>query len=47
MVQVKKTRANGMTLFIKDPFNAMKGALLADSPLLASLIQSLLDMLFK
>jgi hypothetical protein len=33
--------------FLKDSFNAMKGTLLAVSPLLASLTQSLLDMLFK
>jgi hypothetical protein len=33
--------------FLKDPFNALKGTLLAVSPLLASLVQSLLNMLFN
>jgi len=33
--------------FFKDPFSLLKGTLLAASPLLASIVQSLFDLLFK
>jgi hypothetical protein len=33
--------------FLKDPFGALRGTLVATSPLLVSLIQSLLDVLFR